>query len=107
MARSTSSWRRSLPAASSAGGRKRWKMWNRRTILLSAVAVACFAMALPARAADPTGIWLTEDDEARVRIYRCDQDLCGTVLSLKEPNEPATGKLKLDKFNQDKSKRTR
>jgi uncharacterized protein (DUF2147 family) len=64
-------------------------------------------MALPARAADPTGVWLTEDDEARVRIYRCDKDLCGMVLSLKEPNEPATGKPKLDKFNQDASKRTR
>jgi uncharacterized protein (DUF2147 family) len=82
-------------------------MWSRRTILLSAVAVACFAMALPARAADPTGVWLTEDGEARVRIYHCDKDLCGTVLSLKEPNEPATGKPKLDKFNQDKSKRAR
>jgi uncharacterized protein (DUF2147 family) len=82
-------------------------MWNRRTILLSAVAVACFAMAWPARAADPTGVWLTEDDEARVRIYRCGQNLCGMVLSLKEPNEPATGKPKLDKFNQDKSKRAR
>ena len=82
-------------------------MWNRRTILWSAALIACVATALPARAADPTGVWFTEDDEARVRIYRCDQDLCGTVLSLKEPNEPSTGKPKLDKFNQDASKRAR
>jgi uncharacterized protein (DUF2147 family) len=72
-----------------------------------AAAIACLATAVPARAADPIGIWLTEDGEARVRIYNCGQDLCGTVLSLKEPNDPETGKPKLDKFNQDASKRAR
>jgi uncharacterized protein (DUF2147 family) len=82
-------------------------MWNRRAILWSAAVAACFAMALPACAADPTGVWLTEDGEARVRIYNCGQDLCGTLFSLKEPNDPETGKPKLDKFNQDKSKRAR
>src|ERR1700682_4254687 len=107
MARSTSSWKRSLPAASSAAARKRGEMWNRRAILGSAAALACFAMALPAHAADPTGIWLTEDGEARVRIYACGQNLCGTLISLKEPNDPATGKPKLDKFNQDTAKRAR
>jgi uncharacterized protein (DUF2147 family) len=82
-------------------------MWNRRAIQLSVAAITYFAMALPACAADLTGVWLTEDGEARVRIYNCGQDLCGTVLSLKEPNEPQTSKPKLDKFNQDTSKRTR
>jgi uncharacterized protein (DUF2147 family) len=82
-------------------------MWSRRTILLGAAAVACFTMVLPALAADPAGIWLTEDGEARVRIYRCGQDICGTLLSLKEPNDPATGKPKLDKFNQDTGERAR
>jgi uncharacterized protein (DUF2147 family) len=82
-------------------------MWNRQAILWSAAALACFAMALPARAADPTGIWLTEDGEARVRIYNCGQNLCGTLISLKEPNDPATGNPKLDKFNQDTGKRAR
>jgi uncharacterized protein (DUF2147 family) len=82
-------------------------MWNRRAILRSAALFAFFATALPAHAADPTGIWLTEDDGAHVRIYNCGQDLCGTLLSLKEPNDPETGKPKLDKFNQDASKRAR
>jgi uncharacterized protein (DUF2147 family) len=71
-------------------------MWNRQAILRSAALFAFFATALPAHAADPTGIWLTEDDGAHVRIYNCGQDLCGTLLS-----------LKLDKFNQDASKRAR
>lgn len=76
-------------------------------MLSSAAVIAYFAMALPALAADPTGIWFTEDNDARVRIDNCGQDLCGTVLSLKEPNDPETGKPKLDKFNQDASKRGR
>jgi uncharacterized protein (DUF2147 family) len=76
-------------------------------IALSAAVLACFALALPARAADPTGVWLTDEDDARVRIYAFGQALCGTVLSLKEPNDPETGKPKLDKFNKDPSKRTR
>jgi uncharacterized protein (DUF2147 family) len=82
-------------------------MRGRGIIIWSAALIACFATALPARAADPTGIWLTENGEARIRIYRCGEALCGTVLSLKEPNDPATGKPKLDKFNQDSSKRAR
>jgi uncharacterized protein (DUF2147 family) len=69
--------------------------------------MAYFAMVLPVLAADPTGVWFTEDNDARVRIYACDQDLCGTVLSLKEPNDPDTGKPRLDKLNQDASKRDR
>jgi uncharacterized protein (DUF2147 family) len=82
-------------------------MWNRRAILWSAALFAFFATTLPALAADPTGIWLTEDGEARVRIYHCGQDICGTLLSLKEPNDPKTGQPKLDKFNQDTGKRAR
>jgi uncharacterized protein (DUF2147 family) len=76
-------------------------------IACSAAAIAYLATALPVLSADPTGTWLTEDGEARVRIYNCGQGLCGTVLSLKEPNDPETGKPKLDKFNQDTGKRGR
>jgi uncharacterized protein (DUF2147 family) len=82
-------------------------MWNRQAIRLSAALIAYFAAAWPAFAADPTGIWSTADNQARVRIYNCGQDLCGTIVSLKEPNDPESGKPKFDKFNQDASKRAR
>ena len=82
-------------------------MWNSRVILAVAAIIGFFATALSARAIDPTGVWLTNEDDARVRIYRCGQDLCGAILSLKEPNDPATGKPKLDKFNKDASLRGR
>lgn len=82
-------------------------MQGKGIIAWSAAALVSVFAALPARAADPTGIWLTEDGEARVSVYRCGQAICGKVVSLKEPNDPATGKPKLDKFNKDTSRRAR
>ena len=61
----------------------------------------------PAAAADPTGVWVTEGGKARVRIGRCGDALCGTIVSLAEPNDPATGKAKTDKNNADPAKRDR
>ncbi len=52
-------------------------------------------------AADPLGTWLTEEAKATVRIAPCGPALCGTIVSLKEPNDPATGKPKNDGNNVD------
>jgi uncharacterized protein (DUF2147 family) len=82
-------------------------MQGRRIIAWSTAAVVCLFMALPVYAADPTGVWLTEDGEARVSVYWCGQAICGKVQSLKEINDPETGKPKLDKFNKDTGKRGR
>lgn len=57
--------------------------------------------------ADPIGTWLTEGGHSRVRVAACGSALCGTVVWLKEPNDPETGKPKLDKKNADASKRGR
>ena len=67
------------------------------------------ALTLPgaAVAAEPTGTWLTEGGKSRVRIVRCVSALCGTIVWLKEPNDPDTGKPKTDFRNQDTSKRSR
>lgn len=59
------------------------------------------------RAAEPTGTWSTEEGRSRVRISPCGSALCGTIVSLKEPNDPETGKPKLDKNNADAGKRSR
>jgi uncharacterized protein (DUF2147 family) len=80
-------------------------MWNRSTVALTTA--ACLTAALPAFAIDITGVWSTQDSDARVRIFACGKALCGTILSLKEPNDPATGKPKLDKYNQDAGKHAR
>ena len=65
---------------------------------------ACLA---PALAADPNGTWLTEGGAATVRLASCGAELCGTIIGLKEANDPATGKPKTDKNNPDAGKRSR
>jgi uncharacterized protein (DUF2147 family) len=61
----------------------------------------------PAYAADPTGTWYTSDKDSQVRISNCGGALCGTLVWLKEPNDPATGRPKTDKNNADASKQSR
>ena len=61
----------------------------------------------PALAADPTGTWYTGDKDSQVRITNCGGALCGTLVWLKEPNDPATGHPKTDKNNADASKQSR
>ena len=60
-----------------------------------------------ALAADPNGTWLTQTGTSRVRIADCGGALCGTIVWLKEPNDPDTGKPKTDKNNSDASRRSR
>ena len=62
---------------------------------------------LPAHAADPLGKWYTADNDSQVRIANCGGALCGTLVGLKEPIDPATGRPKLDKNNADASKQSR
>src|SRR5207237_6319233 len=50
-------------------------------------------------AGDPTGIWLTQNGDARVRVSRCGGGICGVVVWLKDPNDPATGKPQVDDKN--------
>jgi uncharacterized protein (DUF2147 family) len=60
-----------------------------------------------ALAADPTGTWLVQAGTSRIRVADCGGALCGTIIWLKEPNDPDTGKPKTDKNNSDASKRSR
>ena len=61
----------------------------------------------PALAADAMGTWYTADKDSQVRITNCGGALCGALVWLKEPNDPATGRPKTDKNNADASKRNR
>jgi uncharacterized protein (DUF2147 family) len=72
-----------------------------------ATAILLAVGTLPALAADPVGTWLTAEGNAKVRIADCGGALCGTIVSLKEPTDPATGKAKTDKNNADAGKRAR
>ena len=71
------------------------------TIALAPILIA------PAQAADPLGTWLTGTKKGKVRIVNCGGALCGNLVWLAEPNDPATKQPKLDDMNADPSKRTR
>jgi uncharacterized protein (DUF2147 family) len=78
-----------------------------RIQLSLAVALLAFAGSDGALAADPAGTWLTQGGNSRVKIADCGGAVCGTIVWLKEPNDPETGKPKTDKNNSDTAKRSR
>jgi len=75
--------------------------------LAAAAFIAASGVATPALAADAFGTWYTQDRESQVKIVNCGGALCGTLVWLKEPNDPATGRPKTDKNNADASKQSR
>jgi uncharacterized protein (DUF2147 family) len=50
-------------------------------------------------AGDPAGIWLTQAGDARVKVSKCGGGICGVVVGLKQPIDPATGKPQVDDKN--------
>jgi uncharacterized protein (DUF2147 family) len=48
---------------------------------------------------DPSGIWLTQAGDAKVRISKCGGGICGVVVWLKDPINPATAKPQVDDKN--------
>lgn len=76
-------------------------------VLCVGLAMVGDATIRPATAGDPTGVWLTEKADARIRIARCGDALCGSIVWLKSPRDPATGKPWTDERNPDAQKRPR
>ena len=52
-----------------------------------------------AQGVGPDGIWLTQAGDAKVRVSKCGGGICGVVVSLREPIDPATGKPQIDDKN--------
>ena len=75
--------------------------------LLAATALLVLAGSGTAFAAEPVGMWLTQTGTSRIRIADCGGALCGTIVWLKEPNDPETGKPRTDRNNADSAKRSR
>lgn len=72
-----------------------------RTTFIIALTAACLA-APSVRAqgtGEPTGTWLTQAGDARVKVSKCGGGLCGTIVGLKDPIDPATGKPQVDDKN--------
>ena len=67
------------------------------------VALAALLTATPTKAqsagGSPDGIWLTQAGDAKVRVSKCGSGVCGVVVWLREPIDPATGKPQIDDKN--------
>jgi uncharacterized protein (DUF2147 family) len=65
--------------------------------------LAALLGATPAKAQESggevSGIWLTQAGDAKVRVSRCSGGICGVVVWLKDPINPATGKPQVDDKN--------
>jgi uncharacterized protein (DUF2147 family) len=77
-----------------------------RTAFIIAISAALISAALltaPSAfaqgATDPTGVWQTQAGDARVKVSKCGGGLCGVIVGLKEPIDPATGKPQVDDKN--------
>ena len=75
---------------------------SRRQILILAATMVLAATSLSAETnADPTGIWLTEAGDAKIHVSRCGSGICGIIVWLKAPIDPATGRPQVDDKNSD------
>ena len=72
-----------------------------RTAFIIAIAAALLAApsARAQGAGEPTGVWLTQSGDARVKVSKCGGGLCGVIVGLKDPIDPATGKPQVDDKN--------
>ncbi|WKA27947.1 DUF2147 domain-containing protein [Bradyrhizobium roseum] len=79
------------------------------TAFIIAIAAAWLA-APPVRAqgaGEPTGVWLTQSGDARVKVSKCGGGICGVIVGLKAPIDPATGKPQVDDKNPNPALRQR
>jgi uncharacterized protein (DUF2147 family) len=68
-------------------------------IITIAASLLAAPSALAQGATDPSGIWLTQAGDARVKVSKCGGGICGVVVGLKQPIDPATGKPQVDDKN--------
>jgi uncharacterized protein (DUF2147 family) len=75
-------------------------MTSRMVFAASLLAIMLAAPSLHAQGApEAAGVWQTQAGDARVKITKCGGGICGVVVSLREPIDPATGKPQVDNKN--------
>lgn len=74
------------------------------SILLTLPVVEAFSQY---KADDVLGVWLNEDKDAHVEMFKRNGKIYGKIVWLKEPIDSETGKPKVDKHNPDPALKTR
>jgi uncharacterized protein (DUF2147 family) len=82
-------------------------LWTRMLGLLLVLMVGTSFRLLPDNPDAIVGIWKTGEGTAMVRIYKNGEKYQGKVVWLKEPNDPETGKPKVDKNHPEEANRIR
>ncbi|MCA1453221.1 DUF2147 domain-containing protein [Bradyrhizobium sp. BRP22] len=80
-----------------------------RSVFVAAMLAGLLAapMARAQGAGDPSGVWQTQAGDARVKISKCGGGICGVIVSLREPIDPATGRPQVDNKNPNPALTTR
>jgi uncharacterized protein (DUF2147 family) len=91
--------------------------FQRRLFLFKKISIICSAFIcllafssftpIPNNSDAIVGVWKTGEGTAMVRIYKNGEKYQGKIVWLKEPNDPETGKPKVDKNHPDQATRTR
>lgn len=72
----------------------------RRFACLAVVVASMLAAAAYAQGdGDPSGIWLTQAGDAKVKVSKCGGGICGVIVWLREPIDRATGRTAIDDKN--------
>ncbi|SHJ49426.1 Uncharacterized conserved protein, DUF2147 family [Hymenobacter daecheongensis DSM 21074] len=79
----------------------------KKTLFLCLTMLLGFTGLASAQKASPLGIWTNAEKKATFEIYQSGDKLFGKIVSLTVPNDPATGKPKLDTQNPDPKLRNR
>lgn len=76
-----------------------------KRVIWVVVAAICGALnsAVAGNSVNVDGLWLTQAGDAKIRISQCGTGLCGHIVWLKTPNDPATGKPQIDDKNPSRS----
>jgi uncharacterized protein (DUF2147 family) len=77
----------------------RWQMPVTAAALVLTATLTFIPPAVAETTLDPSGVWLTEAGDAKILVSKCGASLCGTIIWLKQPIDPATGKPQVDDKN--------
>lgn len=75
--------------------------------IFSIIAAQFGAVPAAAHSGEPLGVWLTEKRDARIKVTKCGNGICGVIVWLKEPIDRATGRPQVDDKNPKPALRTR
>jgi uncharacterized protein (DUF2147 family) len=79
---------------------RRFSMMARLGLTISVLtALLCAPVAMAQSAGSPMGVWLTQAGDARVRVSKCGDAICGVVVWLRDPVNPANGLPMVDDKN--------